>query len=187
MKELFSTLNEKEKRHLRLLILFLLVMVLFLIFFSLGQKRSYFRLRSALEAQEKVLAELRQENEDNKREQERWEEARQDIQSLKKSHFYKKEDGIRQVRQDLQQIFTQAGITAFPIRYNYVDQARERISKVEITFNFAGSYPLLKRFLHIVENLPKFLLLERIDFVKIGADGNRLELRIILAGYYESF
>jgi len=55
-----------------------------------------------------------------------------------------------------------------------------------ISFDIKGSYLSLKRFIHSVEEFPKFLLIEKIDFLNIDARGNVLELRVVLAGYYES-
>jgi hypothetical protein len=37
-----------------------------------------------------------------------------------------------------------------------------------------------------VEEVPKFLFIERIDFLDIDTARDALELRVVLAGYYES-
>jgi hypothetical protein len=61
-----------------------------------------------------------------------------------------------------------------------------KIKKVSATFNLRGSYVSLKRFIHTVEEFPKFLLIERIDFLDIDTARDALVLRVVLAGYYES-
>jgi hypothetical protein len=71
-------------------------------------------------------------------------------------------------------------------RYGYVEFKGETIKKINVTFDIKGSYLSLKRFIHSVEEFPKFLLIEKIDFLNIDARGNVLELRVVLAGYYES-
>jgi len=57
---------------------------------------------------------------------------------------------------------------------------------VMVSFNFKGSYFSLKRFLSSVEEFPKFLIIEKIDFINIETQSGILGLRILLAGYYES-
>jgi hypothetical protein len=44
----------------------------------------------------------------------------------------------------------------------------------------------MKKFIFEVERHPKFLMIEKIDFEDISAQGGEIELVIILAGYYES-
>ena len=63
----------------------------------------------------------------------------------------------------------------------------KEVGKINVTFTFTGSYPILKRFLQTLEQFPKFLLLEKVDFLKIRGDGTMLELRIILAAYYANY
>ena len=48
----------------------------------------------------------------------------------------------------------------------------------------SGSYFFLKRFIDAVEKLPRFLVVEKIDFLDTSVDGSFLALKINLAGYY---
>ncbi len=187
MKELFNRLNERERRQLSLLLLFLLVALIFLIFVSLGQRRSYYDRLDQLQRMEKTAAEAEARSAAATAEWIRWEEAGKDLAELKSRYFYNEKDGINQIRLDLRNVFVQAGVNAGDLRYNYVDQIKEDVKKVNITFNFTGSYPILKRFLDTVEKFPKFLILEKVDIPRITAQGSLLEFKIILAAYYESF
>ncbi|MEW5902266.1 MAG: hypothetical protein AB1715_12450 [Acidobacteriota bacterium] len=187
MKELFSHLSEKEKSRLRLLGLLLLVAVIFLIVAAFGQRRSYYQLADRLREREKASAAAAARRDEAAAKWAGWEEAYADIKDIKDKYFYREEDGVKPLRIDLQKIFAESGISARSFRYNQVNLEREKVKKINVTFNFSGSYPILKRFLQTVEQFPKFLLLEKIDFLKVSADGNLLELKIVLAGYNANF
>jgi Tfp pilus assembly protein PilO len=187
MKELFDQLDEREKNWVRLLSLLVLLVLVFLLLISLGQRRSYVRLLSRLEQREKVLAELETKRASSAAEWARWEDAYRDIEELRKSYFYKAEEGINQLRLDLQKIFAQSGISAQSIRYDYASLEEGKVKKTNASFTFTGSYLILKKFLEVVEQFPRFLMLEKIDFLKISGEGSVLELKINLAGYHESF
>jgi Tfp pilus assembly protein PilO len=58
------------------------------------------------------------------------------------------------------------------------------MKKVVAGFTFEGTYSGLKRFLSVVERSPKFLTLERIDFLNTGSETGALQLKIELAAYY---
>ena len=106
------------------------------------------------------------------------------MQTLREKYFYNEGDVINELRLDLRKVFSESGINARSFRYSYSNLEKERIGKVSVTFTFTGTYLILKRLLQALEKFPKFLLLEKIDFLKIGAEGAQLELRIVLAGYY---
>ncbi|MDH7513374.1 MAG: hypothetical protein QHH14_10560 [Clostridiales bacterium] len=187
MKELYNQLDEREKNRVRLLSLLALLSLAFMLLVSLGQRRSYFRLQNSLEAREKALAELETKRASGAAEWARWEGAFRDIEELKESYFYKEEEGINQLRLDLQKILAQSGVSAQSIRYEYANLEEGVVKKTSASFTFTGSYVVLKKFLEAVEQFPKFLMLEKIDFSKISGEGSALELRINLAGYHENF
>jgi len=184
MNELFSVLDEKERSQLRLLGLLFLLALFVLIFFSFGQRRSYRLAVESLQEREKVAAAAEAKLAESATRWAQWEEAYQDIKDLRGKYFYHGGDEVSELRLDLRKIFSEAGISTRSYRYNYVSLDKQSIGKINVTFTLIGSYPILKRFLQTLEQFSKFLLLEKIDFVKIGGDGNVLELRIILAAYY---
>lgn len=184
MNELFSALDEKERTKLRLLSLLVLVALFVLIFFSFGQRRSYRLSVEALQGSEKAVAAAEAKLAESASQWTQWQEAYQDVKDLREKYFYHGGEEVSELRRDLQKIFSEAGISTRSYQYNYIRMDKERIGKINVTFTLVGSYPILKRFLQTLEEFPKFLLLEKIDFVKIGGDGNVLELRIVLAAYY---
>jgi Tfp pilus assembly protein PilO len=187
MRELFSYLSEKERSLLRLLSLLFLLAVIFLLAGSLGQRRGFHELAGRLMAQQQAAAAAADKQDESAAQWAGWEEAYADIQEIKAGYFYQEDKEINQLRLDLEKILAESGINARSLRYNHVNMEKERVKKVNVTFNFSGSYPILKRFLEAVERFPKFLFLEKIDFLKISAGGNLLELKIILAGFYANF
>jgi Tfp pilus assembly protein PilO len=184
MNEYFSLLNEKERKWFQLVGLLFFLALFVLIFFSFGQRRSYRYLEEGLQGKEKAASAAELKRAEGAARLAQWQEVGQDFQALKKKYFYHEGQEIGELRLDLQKIFSTAGVNSRSYRYNYVSLEKERIGKINVTFTFTGSYPILKRFLQILEQFPKFLLLEKIDFLKIGGDGTMLELRIVLAAYY---
>jgi hypothetical protein len=187
MNGFFSVLDERDRARIRLLALLLLLALFVLIFFSLGQRRSYRLLVQRLEGREKAAAAEKVKQAEGDVKWAQWQKAYRDIKDLKVKFFYHEGEEASELRLDLQKVFSAAGISPRSYRYNYASLERERIKKINITFTFAGTYPILKRFLQTLEQFPKFLLLEKIDFLKIGGDGSMLELRIVLAAYYANF
>ncbi len=187
MKELFNQLNEGEKKIIRLLGLLVLLVLVFLLVVSLGQRRSTVRLLGRLEVREKALAELETRRVSSADEWARWEGAYRDIDELRKAYFYGEEEGMNELRLDLEKILSESCLSASSIRYDYGSLEGGKIKSTSVGFTFSGSYLNLKKFLEVVERFPKFLMIEKIDFLKISGEGSRLELRISLTGYHENF
>jgi Tfp pilus assembly protein PilO len=185
MKELFDLLEEKEKKTLRVLIVFLAVALLFLLFISLPKKRNYIKSLSLLETKQNDYQNFSEITQQKENEWRQWQEAFRDIDDLKKSHFYSGKDAIKQMRLDIQRILNRARIPASQKKYNYTEFKKEKIKKMSVSFNVRGNYQSLKRFIQSVEEFPKFLIVEKVDFLDIDDVGSVLELKIILAGYYE--
>ena len=188
MKKIFDLLEDREKKTLIVLCVMIAGVVLFLLLISLSQRRSYFNALSSLTVKQKDYDQLNKTKIEKEGEWIRWQEARGDMDELKKTYFYDDDkEGFKRLRLDLEQLLSKVRINVSSRkRYDYVEFKGETIKKVNVTFDIKGSYLSLKRFIHSVEEFPKFLLIEKIDFLNIDAGGNVLELRIILAGYYES-
>ena len=115
-----------------------------------------------------------------------WQEARRDMEDVGEKYFYKEKDGFNQLRIDLEQILSEARMRVLGRKkYEYVEYEQERVNKVNISFNQSGSYMALKQFIDTVERFPKFLVIEKIEFLDIDPAWGDLELRVTLAGYYE--
>lgn len=187
MNEIFRALSEKERKHLRLLWLILGVFLVFLLLVSFRERRSFRRLDSTLASRTAELAKVEKLRSEAAAERAKWEQAEKDLGDLKAKRFYQDKDGANVLRLDLQQLFARAGISAQTLKFDYADLEKLKARKVSVAFNFTGSYAVLKRFLETIEEFPKFLCLERLDFVRIMGGGSTLELRAILAGYYANF
>jgi len=185
MKEVFSQLSDRERQRIRLLVLLLFVGVVFLLVVSSVQRRSFMRLQNRLQARQQVLAELETKRAASTQEWAMWQASYRDIEELGKTYFYRGKEDLNQLRLDLEKILAEAGVNAKFLKYDYSTPGKNKVEKVNISFTFVGSYIILRRFLEVVERFPRFLMLEKVDFARVSAEGNVLELRIVLAGYYE--
>ena len=186
MKKIFEFLVAKEKKILGSLCAVLVLVVLFLVLISLPQRKKYFQALSSLTSKEESYQSIANEVQEREDDWLRWQEAREDMDELRAKYFYDEKDVFQQLRLDLAQIFRNAGVMVSRINYNYAEMKKEKIKKVNVSFNLKGSYVLLKSFIHSVEVFPKFLVIEKIDFLNIDTTRGDLELKVVLAGYYES-
>lgn len=188
MKKIFDLLDDKEKKTLIVLCVMIAGVSLFLLLISLSQRRSYFNALSSHADKQREYNQLNKTKIEMEGEWIRWQEARGDMDELKRTYFYDDDkEGFEQLRLDLEQLLSKARINVSSRKkYDYVEFKGETIRKVNITFDLKGSYLALKRFIHSVEEFPKFLLIEKVDFLNIDGGGNVLELRVVLASYYES-
>lgn len=187
MKEIFDLLSDTEKKILGLLCLFLGVVLLFFLVISLPRRGSYFRAFSSLSAKQEEYERVNAAAAEKREEWFRWQEARRDMEDIGKKYFYEeKKDGFSQLRLDLEQILSESQMRVLGRkRYDYAEYEEEGIRKVNISFNLSGSYMALKQIIDTVERFPRFLVIEKIDFLDIDPARGDLELRVILAGYYE--
>jgi hypothetical protein len=184
MNVLFDLFNDKERRTLvRLGLATLVALAVLLVLFT--------RVRGGLEKDRAESAQLRNSSlraakarDAAKAEWQRWEEANRDLEELRTDYFYDPEEGVQTLRSDLQQIFTLAGTTVSDIGYAYSDLEKEQARKTIVTFTYAGTYAGLKKLLAVLEAFPKFLVIDKIDFTKVGTAGGRLSAKLSLAVYY---
>jgi hypothetical protein len=185
MKQVFDLLDRREKRVTVLLCCLLGVVLIFFLLGSLPQIRHYSKLVSSLHTKEKNFQTASQKTSKRREEWLKWQQAQKDLGDLKTKYFYDK-DIQPKLRLDLERIFNEAGVRHSSIEFTYVELKKEKTNKVNITFNLRSSYPSLKKFIYLVEKFPKFLVIEKIDFLSSERAQEVLELRVILAGYYES-
>ncbi len=185
MRNVFRHLSPREKQVLRTLSLSLVLALVFLVFISLRERRTYFQTRDISDARVRESVELKKVQTQKKLEWERWRQAILDLAELKAKYFYDDAQGINELRLDLQNIFDDAGVSVTGINYSYSQFPKEAIKKVSAAFHLTGSYLNLKQFIDLVEKFPRFITLERVDFLKINTEDDSLDLNIVLAGYYE--
>ncbi len=183
---MLNLLEDREKKILRNLGLALGAVLVFLVFFSLPQKKRCSDALSHLEEKKREYRHFHQIAQEREAEWRRWQTAFIDIDELKLTYFYDGNQIPQQLRTDLEKVLNKAGTQASRISYTYTEFKKEEVKKVSVIFNIRGPYMSLKRFLLTVEELPKFLLVEKIDFQDIDARRGMLELKMTLAGYYEN-
>lgn len=185
MKELISLLDVRERRIMGVLCLLLAAALLFLAFVLVKERSTAGRTLKNLQNEKLNYKRLDTERNDARRDFQRWQAGLRDMEELKKSYFYEEKFAGQDLRLDLQQIFSAAGVNWSQIKYDYSGFAAEGIKKVDVSFVFSGSYPALIKFLETVEKHPKFLFVERISFTSIILQAGQLEAKINLVGYYE--
>lgn len=186
MKKLIDSMDGKERKIIGFLCLLLVVQMFFLLVVSIPLKGSYFRALSSLKSKQENYHQALKTNLEKKEEWLIWKQTLRDMEELKKKYFYDDEKGLQELRLDLQRIFQDTGIRITRLRYDYAEIKTGKVKRVNVSFNLRGPYVFLKEFIHAVEVLPKFLVIEKIDFLDINTIRGELELKVILAGYYET-
>jgi hypothetical protein len=187
MKELFDLLEKGERKILILLGVLLMAALIFHQGFALKQKKDYAHSVEFLPKQQKEYENIKESNNEIKMKWLQWDEVQRDIADLEKEYFYKENKNINQLRLDLRKILRAARVRVISdYMFDWSDWEEEQFKRVRVQFTVAGPYVALKRFIHQVEIHPKFLMIERIDFRDIDTQSGRIELQIMLAGYYEN-
>jgi len=186
MKELYSRLTDKQRKTAALLLTVFSCVFAALAVFAVRarlEEGKSARHRAAIERQWKDADKARR---DAVQEGDRWVQAAADIQELRTTWLFDSADGPQAFRTELQRILEMSGVTASEIRYGDHDLYRNRMRKITADFGFLGTYPSFRRFLENVENHPRAVHVEKIDFRNIGSQPGIIESRITLAGYYVS-
>lgn len=146
-----------------------------------------YRLDSLRAEASRLTAELEKisvQNEQARRELQDWQETGRDLEEMETTAFYTGAGGQEAFRQDLKNLFQQAGLPMPPINYQYDDTGKSQFRKLAAIIAFRFSYPSLKRFLYQVETWPRLLIIDQINFQKIDNAAGTLDLRITISGYY---
>jgi cell division protein FtsB len=186
MNEIFDLMRQKERKALLVLLLLLAAALLFYIFIARDLKGSYTQAEEGLASKREAFQRLDAERKDQKLEWRQWQQASKDIDKLRNRYFYSPDAIAQDMRRDIARIFQGADIPVPDIRYSYTEHGDQKIASGIATFQISGPYVQIKRFIFRVEKFPKFLILEKIDFVDISQAAGVLKLKITLAGYYEN-
>ena len=186
MNEIFEMLRLRERRLLLALSLLLTLALLFYVFIARGMKESYTLAHDRLTAQTRTYQSVEDERGGKEAEWSRWSQALEDMASLRSEYFYSGETISQDMRQDIVQIFREVGIPVPDICFVYSEGSDRQLSGATATFQISGPYALIKRFVHAVERFPRFLILEKVDFVDIQKQSGVLKLKVTVAGYYDA-
>jgi len=185
MHVMFNLLDEKERRVLAGLVSLVFLGLIFLFVFGFRQKMAYTRSANSLSRLRRELKTIAVSSKERQVEWQKWEQTQLDIEELKENYFYSEKDGIVQLRRDLQKIFRESRIRASDKRYEYSPVKKaEGIKAVRVRFQTFSSYNDLKKFIHSVEIFPKFLLLDKIDFMDVDSSGGGIKLNVSITGFF---
>ena len=184
MKEIVNLLEPREKKILAGLAVLLGALAVCLAIIAWATGGTSQRQDARVKALSRQVEAADRERTSLRAEVSRWEEARLDGRALRRDRFYREKNGVNELRLDLQKIFSGVGLEFPQSKFVYAELDKEQARKVEISFNFSGSYALLKRFLADVEKQPRILFVERVNFLKIDSSSGDLLLKVTLVAYY---
>jgi hypothetical protein len=185
MRGMFNLLDQKDRKILTALGFLVVVGLVFLFFFGFRQKIAYNKSANSLSRLKNDLAGVSVSGSEKQAEWKKWEQTQHDIEELRKKYFYKEKDGIIRLRRDIQRILRESRIRASDKRYEYFQAKRiEGVKGVRVRVQTFSSYNDLKKFIHSVEIFPRFLVLEKIDFLDLDTSGGGIKLNVSLTGYY---
>lgn len=184
MKIIIDLLTAKEKKIIQLMLLFSILSFLFFIFTLTWPRTQLSKLETRLASQKKSLEQAKEARDKSEQQWLLWSEASHQLEELKSKWYYQAEEGLRQLRLDLEEIFSQAGIELPALQYHYQDLEKGQVRKVSFNLRLRVSYPNLRELLALLETFPRFLFLEDLDFQGVSEGGTNLDLRLIISAYY---
>ena len=184
MKELFDLLTDGERRAAAIAAAVVGVAACLLIYAAVGTHAAAVRAENAAGAARVAYTALDRERIAALRDWQARTAAAKDLAGFRADRFYDGAKGLQAMRMDLQRIFDAAGVTASDIAYGYTDLVKGVLQKVNADFRFTASYAVLKGILDTVERSPRFLHVERVDFLGQTKLPGAMDLRVTFAGYY---
>lgn len=184
MKELIKLLNPKERKVLQLVFLASCLGLLFLAFVLSWEKGKLRSLGEEVAGRRKTLEQDQESLEKSKQLWLQWSATRRHLDEVKSNWYYRGEEGVQAMRLDLGQVMSRVGLPLPPVQYSYQEIEKDLIGKVSFNFRLATSYFSLRNFMVEIESFPKFLCLERLEFQNVSDEGNRLDVRLVVAGYH---
>jgi len=182
MMELFSFLDERERRTVSLVAAVCGSLVILLAVFGVKAWVDAGRSASRRAAIEAEWTEADRARNVAVAEWSRRDRAETDIRELGESWFYSRARGVREMRSDLGAVLKKAGVAAAEIVYGDAEVVKGRLRRVTAGFSWAGSYAAFRRLLETLEAHPRALFVSKVDFRAV-AEG-RLEAGIMLEGYF---
>lgn len=185
MNELVSLLDPRERRTVKTAAviagLVCAVVLVFAVRAQSGAGRAMERFRQA----DLLWKEALRSRDAAEAEFGRWTRAAADVGELGSTWFYDANRNFQELRADLERIFDEAGVVVSEIVFGDLELVKGRLRRTTAEFRINVSYPMVRRLLEIVENHPRALHLERVEFANAGNafPGGGLEARIALSGY----
>lgn len=185
MKELLSLLTAKERRTAAIVGATLAVAACLILFVAFRERGAAKATAAALAAADRNYQSLVRSRNEAKKEWQAWGEARKDLDAVKTARLYTGRNVIQDLRWDIQHVFEDVGIVVEDMSYGYAELIKGGLQQMTVEFRFTGTYATFIRLLDRIERHPRFLHVERIDFLNVGRQPGLLEIKIGLVGTYE--
>lgn len=184
MKELIEFLTDAEKKIVKFILAILALSFIFFIFTLIWPRNQAAEVEARLNAQRKSFEQAKEAKDKSEQLWWQWSEASRQLEELRSKWYYRGEESLGQIRLDLEEIFHQAGLSLPALQYNYHHLEKSKVKKISFNLRVSTSYLYLRELLARLESFPKFLLVEDIDFQKVGESGSNLDLRLVVSAYY---
>jgi hypothetical protein len=183
IKDMIDLLSPFDRKTALVLGLLALSSVVFFLMVPLNKKNAYAEYQQTTTRNERRLTRLESDRTERGMQVNQWQQTEKDFQTLGDSYVYKKAMPM-EMRLDVEKILRDNGIKTPPIDYEYEDFPDEGFKRVQMGFAITAPYYGLRKVIHAFETFPKFLVLERLEFLDIDDRGVSIRVRLRLAGYY---
>jgi hypothetical protein len=184
IKDMIDLLSPADRKTALVLGLLALSSVVFFLMVPLNKKAAYTKFQQTAGRNERRLTQMESDRTEKLQNRNQWLQTENDIQTLGASFVYTN-DSPTEMRLDVEKILRDNGIKTPPIEYDYEDYPEEGFKKIRMGFVVTAPYYGLRKIIHSFETFPKFLVLERIEFLDIDERGVSIRVRLRLAGYYK--
>ena len=174
--------EDKEKRIIIYLSVFLIGNFLFYFFLTGNYRKSYFSKVENFSQLRRNFLSLKSSVEKAEYDIHKWKEALMDIGFLRKNYFLSSEKGVVDLRRGLEKCAKEARVTIGEINYNYITKEKGRMGEINFSFSSEDNYFKIKKFIEYIENIQKFIILKKIDVVSSNPEGE-VNVRFYLSAY----
>lgn len=183
MMDLIELLEDKERKTVAVLAaVFGSLFIVFLVF-GIRARLDAGRLASRRAGFESSLAASERAGKAAEAEWSRWTRAGADIDELRRTWFYNRNDGIRPFRKDLDEVLKKAGVSITDITFAESDIVKDRLRRVQVGFAWQGTYPAFRHLLETIEAHPRALQVAKIAFNDVGAGPGFVQAALTLEGF----
>lgn len=183
MMDLIELLEEKERKTVSILAaVFGSLFIVFLVF-GIRARLDAGRLAKRRAGIESSLAASERARNTAEAEWSRWTKAGADIDELRRTWFYDRNEGIRPFRKDLDEVMKKAGVAFADITFTEGDIVKDRLRRELVGFTWQGTYPAFRHLLETIEAHPRALQVSKLAFNDIGAGPGFVQVAFTLEGF----
>lgn len=160
-------MNEKEKKIITYLLLFLIIEILIYLFLAPKINNSVLSRLDSYNYFRKSLRDARVKNSTLKDELTKWEEVPKELEIIERDYLLP--NSIENIRAMLKKFSSSSGISLGDINYDYEDIS-DNITRIKVDFSVMAPYDPLRRFIGEIEKESRFVVLKSINLISTASD-----------------